>query len=120
MPSTCVTQQPPPGYKRLLHASSTACLPCLCIYMVGWIFHCGNQAAAEITFLKPTQIRATEAYLSKSFLSDEQVQPHCFQLQCKGGLILLPGNFLFPQLGAQRQLFSKLKDFQRLKIDLKV
>lgn len=106
------------GYCMPLHG----CLPRLCLHRAGWIFYCGNQTAAGVTFLKPTQIRKVKTYLSKSFCSDKQVHPHWFLLQCKGRLILLPGNFSFPQLGAQRQVFtsSKLKDFQRLKIDLKV
>lgn len=73
-----------------------------------------------ITFLKPKQIREIKTYLYKSFHSDKPVHQHCFQLQWKGRLILLPGNFSFPQLGPQRQLCSELKDFQRLKRDPKV
>lgn len=52
--------------------------------MAGWILYCGNQAAAGIIYLKPTQIRKIKTYLSKSFHSDEQVHPHCFQGSEKG------------------------------------
>lgn len=118
MLSICITQQPPPGYERLLHTSNSACLPSVCSrFLCGtWIFYCGNQPVAGITFLKPIQTRVIKTYLSKHSVQMNKSTHTAFSSMKGGGLILLPGNFSFPPLGAPKQLFSKVKDFQRLKI----